>query len=62
MNLKKVEVDRVTFYWCTTALTFISWAILSAYTDVPALVLFFPVFIFFYVLVRLCVHYVVDLR
>jgi hypothetical protein len=45
-----------------TALNFVSWVLLSVYADVSLLVLFLPVFVFFYVLVRLCVRYVFEMK
>lgn len=60
--MKKLEVSHATFYLCATALNFISWVLLSVFTDTSLFVLFLPVFIFFYVLVRLCALYVFDLK
>ncbi|WP_036309003.1 hypothetical protein [Methylosinus sp. LW3] len=60
--MKKIEIDRTAFYMGATALNFVSWVLLSVYADVSLLVLFLPVFVFFYVLVRLCVRYVFEMK
>lgn len=60
--MKKIEVDYTVFYISAVCVTLLSWVALSVYTDAPLLVLFFPVYFFFYVLVRLCARYVFDIK
>jgi hypothetical protein len=59
--MNKTEVNYNTFYVIGVCLAFLSWALLSAYTETPVL-MFFLVFIFSYVLVKLCVRFVFEIK
>jgi hypothetical protein len=60
--LRKIEVGHAAFYIGATVANFVAWVLLSVYADVSLLVTFLPVFVFFYVLVRLCARYVFEIR
>lgn len=60
--MKRIEVDYGVFHFTASAVQFITWITLGSLTDIPLLVLFFPVFVFFFVLIRVCVRYVFEIR
>jgi hypothetical protein len=59
--MKKIEIDYNTFYVIAVSLSLLSWGMLSIYTEMPV-VMFFLVFIFSYILVRLCVRFAFDIK